>query len=1040
MVDPVTLTGILFGAICAIPGGVLANRADSVVCHFGKGFIAGLTEVGIPRNHDALRAMRRAELNALGSLGRELREGKAVVTAADMYDCDAFLPRLDEFLQREEAAAESLVLTDDLAKALTSSMDATLARSSFSTGEDRLKSLKAHVISVVWKEIGSLDPPNAFRKLFDGDEPGVPSWFQAYGVFLGQALKRDTNFRAIFTADRLANILNEVIDFRNVVDIFIANSDRNYESMFTRFDSLASAIERIENIVLDQRNLTSELPSDPIRPQNRDNKKENHRNSRFFKTVGRDQIVTDIWRWFKEKNTHGQTDLSIAVYGLPGIGKSTITDLVVEDYRLRNLFPDGVLVARLGKDAGNSTAIGIFKVWARRENLNIPDEDTASFKIDDWMERVREELRNRQFLLVIDDVWDTKVGRLLKLGGERCGYLITTRKPVIANDLACHSFPVPSLTEVESIQLLKNIAPNVFFDDEAGEKIQKHIAMIAKSVGGLPLALVLIGSLLKKIGTRQDRRMRIRHSLNFLGDVKSRLNTPIPDLENPGDDNGDLTLTAAIGASYDALGETEGERASLQRALRRLSGLRPDPNSFSLALAKSVAKADEDTIWKLTDAGLIDVVSCDSVTDHDDDSIPEEEQDLYNIHRTITDYANLMSRECNPNELQTVHRDAAEYFSERVKEIEERSQSSALSFRRWFRFEDPTFQQAMDNWRYYLSSLGNYDEVAFVFTKAWFDAFWWWGCFEDFDFCNRMIAEWPQGISDVSQVAKDIADIQGFKEAYPKETEQRIIGQEGRWRTARTKLENIYTRYSLNSDPQLLDKNHHDLRGLLNIFLAEAYRFGERDYVAAEECYRDAVAQFDIRYEDDKERWNRAWTRYHLADCLREVGRLEEAEATCEEALPFGKRDEDFEILALLFHVLGDIAMAAERTDKAVQDYHQAVLYAYRYQVEPVSPDPYTVRFYPFMAMRVAGSILKLRKDLALDLASRLQKVWRDGEIDSDSIQHALDKEDRKILAWTLFARPCEVNDLSDDDAKTGYEKEVRRRLTQLEAASGGGI
>jgi tetratricopeptide (TPR) repeat protein len=229
----------LIGAICDICRSVLTNRAESLVCRFGQEFVASLTEVGVPRNDNALRAMRRAQLDALGSLGRALRAGKAVVTAADTFDRDAFLPQLDKFLQREKAAAERFALTDGLAKALADSMDATLAAPSSGTGRARLESFAVRASSCVWDEIGPLKPPSAFRILFEGREPGVPSWFQAYGAFLGRALK-DPDFRAIFTADRLANTLGEVVDLREAVDSFIADSDR-------RLGELTSMLTRIED-------------------------------------------------------------------------------------------------------------------------------------------------------------------------------------------------------------------------------------------------------------------------------------------------------------------------------------------------------------------------------------------------------------------------------------------------------------------------------------------------------------------------------------------------------------------------------------------------------------------------------------------------------------------------------------------------------------------------------------------------------------------------------------------------------------------------
>jgi tetratricopeptide (TPR) repeat protein len=231
--DPFTLSGLLLAAIYGIPGGVLANRADALVCRFGKELVASLTDPGVPYNHDALRAMRRAQLDALSFLGNALRDGKAVVTPADIADRDAFLPQLITFLQREQTAANTLALTHDLARALTAAVDAALAAPSSAPGRVRLESLAAKAASCAWDEIRPLHPPRAFENLFEGREPGVPSWFIAYAVLLGQALKKDADFRAMFTADRLANILSETVDLRAAVDRFIADSDQRQGELVT---------------------------------------------------------------------------------------------------------------------------------------------------------------------------------------------------------------------------------------------------------------------------------------------------------------------------------------------------------------------------------------------------------------------------------------------------------------------------------------------------------------------------------------------------------------------------------------------------------------------------------------------------------------------------------------------------------------------------------------------------------------------------------------------------------------------------------------
>jgi hypothetical protein len=81
--------------------------------------------------------------------------------------------------------------------------------------------------------------------LFQGREPDVPSWFQAYGVFLGQALKKDADFRAIFTADRLADVLSEAIDLREAVDNFITESDRRHNELMSAMARIGDQIQTV---------------------------------------------------------------------------------------------------------------------------------------------------------------------------------------------------------------------------------------------------------------------------------------------------------------------------------------------------------------------------------------------------------------------------------------------------------------------------------------------------------------------------------------------------------------------------------------------------------------------------------------------------------------------------------------------------------------------------------------------------------------------------------------------------------------------------
>jgi tetratricopeptide (TPR) repeat protein len=133
------------------------------------------------------------------------------------------------------------------------------------------------------------------------------------------------------------------------------------------------------------------------------------------------------------------------------------------------------------------------------------------------------------------------------------------------------------------------------------------------------------------------------------------------------------------------------------------------------------------------------------------------------------------------------------------------------------------------------------------------------------------------------------------------------------------------------------------------------------------------------QFADNADDWDSAWAHYHLADMLLEAGRPAEARPLCEAALPLAEKEKDPEVQATLWRVLGDIAVAENDYDRAAEAYQQAVFQAYRFQVEPEAPDPYTIRFYPKIAAQVAQSVVDLYGRVpgaALVLATRLRKDW----------------------------------------------------------------
>ncbi|CAA6670767.1 unnamed protein product [Spirodela intermedia] len=135
-----------------------------------------------------------------------------------------------------------------------------------------------------------------------------------------------------------------------------------------------------------------------------------------------------------------------------------------------------------------------------------------------WLEEILyQTIQGKKYLIVMDDVWDTEIWRILSPhlpdaeNGSRV--LITTRSIDVARaaDPSIPPCELRSLTEEESWQLLsKKAFPNQE-DIEAvcSEPLREVGKQIAKKCGGLPLALVVLGGLLSTKGPslREWRRL-----------------------------------------------------------------------------------------------------------------------------------------------------------------------------------------------------------------------------------------------------------------------------------------------------------------------------------------------------------------------------------------------------------------------------------------------------------------------------------------------------------------------------------------------------
>lgn len=324
--------------------------------------------------------------------------------------------------------------------------------------------------------------------------------------------------------------------------------------------------------------------------------------------VGRIDILNDL----KQRLLAEKMYCNIALNGLPGVGKTALAVELVHDPLIRMHFSAGILWAGPGLHPDILTILGEWAV-----SLGTPrTEVTALTSIEERAKAVRMAIGMRRMLLIVDDVWQIETALALQVGGQYCAHLITTRLPGIAQQFALSSgaVEIQVLDESASFLLLEQLAPKVVQEepDEARELIQ--------SVGGLPLALILLGKYLlrhsyqlRRLCTALERLRSVEERLKLSQPQKPLERHPSLPLDIP------LSLQAIIQITADELDET------VRHVLFALSVFPPKPNTFSEEAALAVTLASVEALDTLYDYGLLEA----------------EVSGRYTLHQTISDYGRV---------------------------------------------------------------------------------------------------------------------------------------------------------------------------------------------------------------------------------------------------------------------------------------------------------------------------------------------------------------------------------------------------------------
>ncbi len=208
-----------------------------------------------------------------------------------------------------------------------------------------------------------------------------------------------------------------------------------------------------------------------------------------------------------------------ALYGLGGVGKTTIAAAVAHDADVQGRFPDGVYWTTLGQEPD---CLSQLVAWIQAAG----GEAYRPTTIAAATQYLRTLLHSARALLVLDDVWEPVHANAFLVGGPGCRMLVTTRRALISDELGAQVFPLDAMTEPEAVALLRKRV------EKRGNTINladlSQVAALSREVGHLPLALELMGALVARGYSWEQARLdvsleRERHDGRAGSSAHSRL-------------------------------------------------------------------------------------------------------------------------------------------------------------------------------------------------------------------------------------------------------------------------------------------------------------------------------------------------------------------------------------------------------------------------------------------------------------------------------------------------------------------------------------
>ncbi|GKV29284.1 hypothetical protein SLEP1_g38221 [Rubroshorea leprosula] len=226
------------------------------------------------------------------------------------------------------------------------------------------------------------------------------------------------------------------------------------------------------------------------------------------RVYGREEDVSKIVRLLVDSSSQHDLPVMIMV-GMAGLGKTTIAKAVLKNDKIREHFGDNKMWVCVSENF--DVKMILMEILKSCGGSSSGDGDFGSKDI--VMKKIQEKLGEKNYLLILDDVWNEERERwedlrdcLLGISGSkgsRGKVLVTTRLEDVASVMALtdeHIHRPRQLNEDECWSIIKQRA---FGDNSVTEGLEGIGKQIAKRCKGIPLVASIIGAILQK---KRDKR------------------------------------------------------------------------------------------------------------------------------------------------------------------------------------------------------------------------------------------------------------------------------------------------------------------------------------------------------------------------------------------------------------------------------------------------------------------------------------------------------------------------------------------------------